>query len=331
MLVSIVVPAYNAEKTIARCLQACLAQTHAELEVLVVDDGSTDGTAGIVRSFPVHYVPQQNRGPAAARNLGARGASGDILAFTDADCVPRPDWIERLLGGFKDRIVAVGGTYGIVNPEHVLARVVHAEILARHERFGDTVDFLGSFNVAYRKIPFLSVGGFDESFRAASAEDNDLAYRMSDYGGELAFIPNAIVDHHHPEKLLPYLRTQMRHGYWRVKLYLKHPARAEGDKYAGRGELAAPPLACFSLITIPWLIFAALINGVLAIYPIVLAIYVLLIYTFLTRRTRKSVTAKLSARDALYFRAMTFLRDIARGFGLLRGAWSFVLMRKGTA
>lgn len=328
VLVSIIIPAYNAERTLGACLQACLAQTHAETEVIVVDDGSSDGTASIAKSFSVHYLHQTNRGPSAARNLGARGANGEILAYTDSDCVPEPDWIEQLLKGFKEKTVAVGGTYGIANPSSMLSRIVHAEIVARHERFGDTVDFLGSFNVAYKKIPFLAIGGFDESFRIASAEDNDLAYRLQDYGGELGFNRDAVVAHHHPERLLPYLRTQLRHGIWRMKLYVKHPNRAEGDKYAGRGELAAPPLTMLMSL-MPLMFLLALPNGgLLAIIPAILVLYLYGIYWYLTRKTRKRVTAKLTTKEALAFHGMAVLRDFARGIGLLRGVWTFMVFRR---
>ena len=106
------------------------------------------------------------------------------------------------------------------------------------------MDFLGSFNVAYRKAAFEAVGGFDASFPCASGEDNDLAYRLQDVGGRLRFTREAVVAHHHPTRLWPYLRTQARHGYWRMKLYAKHIGRARrGDQYAGMADLAAPPLA----------------------------------------------------------------------------------------
>ena len=94
MLVSIIIPAYNSEKTLAICLAACLNQSGPDTEVIVVDDGSTDGTARIAQTFPVHYIHQENCGPAAARNRGAQAASGGVIAFTDADCVPERVWID---------------------------------------------------------------------------------------------------------------------------------------------------------------------------------------------------------------------------------------------
>ena len=122
--------------------------------------------------------------------------------------------------------------------------MVHEEIAVRHGQFGAEVDFLGSFNVAYRKEAFDAAGGFDDSFTRASGEDNDLAYRLRGAGNVLRFAKDAVVAHYHPECLWPYLRTQARHGYWRMKLYAKHPGRARsGDQYAGPADLAGPPLS----------------------------------------------------------------------------------------
>ncbi len=216
MLVSIIIPTYNAEATLDQCLKACLAQTYLDTEVILVDDGSTDATPRIAQSFAVHYLHQENAGPAVARNHGARTAKGEIIVYTDSDCVPETGWIDALVTEFEDGVTAVGGTYGIANPKSRLARIVHEEIMLRHSRFDKEVDFLGSFNVAYRKKDFDALGGFDESFRIASGEDNDLAYRLHDAGGQLLFTKEARVAHVHPTRLLPYLRTQQRHGNWRM-------------------------------------------------------------------------------------------------------------------
>jgi glycosyltransferase involved in cell wall biosynthesis len=87
-LVSVIIPAYNAERYLIEALDSVRAQGHRPLEVIMVDDGSTDGTAGVVAQYPdVRYVYQANRGPAAARNAGLRLAQGDLIAFLDADDV----------------------------------------------------------------------------------------------------------------------------------------------------------------------------------------------------------------------------------------------------
>lgn len=246
MLVSIIIPARNASATIAACIQACLKQRHTPTEIIVVNDGSKDNTADIARDLGVKVIDQGRKGPAAARNAGAQEAKGKIVAFTDADCVPEPIWIDRLVVRFDDQTVGVGGTYGIANPESWLSRMIHAEILFRHARFGDRVDYLGSFNVAYRRDVFLGSGGFNEDFKHASGEDNDLAYRLSKRG-PLRFAREAVVKHHHPSRVWNYLRSQGRHGFWRMKLLAIHGAGKSGDQYATRGELVNMVIASLLL------------------------------------------------------------------------------------
>ena len=331
MTFSVVIPAYNAESKLGECLKACLMQRGFAPEVIVVDDGSTDDTARIAGTFPVHYIAGEHRGPAAARNLGARSAKGDIIVFTDADCVPESDWLERLAVKFEEGVVAVGGTYAIANPDSRLARMIQGEIAMRHSGFGDEVDFLGSYNLAVRREAFESVGGFDETYTMASGEDNDLSYRLGETGGKLRFAKDARVAHYHPTRLGRYLKTQLWHGFWRVKLYADHRKRLKkGDRYAGRGDLLAPglilmlgfmfvcALPVMSLsrdIRAGW---AAALVGVFALY--------------LMCRARQGVWALRLARQhhdlrMISFMDMVLLRDVARGIGMILGIWVHLVWR----
>ena len=322
-LVSIVVPAHNAATTLESCITACLHQTYLKKELIVVDDGSTDATARIAESFPVRFVRQERKGPAAARNAGALHAQGAYLAYTDSDCIPRPDWIERLMAGFADGVVAVGGTYGIANPQSLLARLIHEEIMVRHDRFGDEVDFLGSFNVAYRKSAFEEAGRFDEDFTAASGEDNDLAYRLADAGGRLRFVRNAVVDHHHPHRLVPYLRSQMRHGYWRMRMYAKHPQRSGGDRYAGLADLLAPAVAGLVAVLLALGVASAFPKGVMLATLLLCALLVAMRVSMPWRMTRRSGDPRM-----LLFAPVMLLRDGARAAGMIRGIWTFLILRR---
>lgn len=331
MRASIIIPAYNAEKTLAACLNACLAQDYPDTEVIVVDDGSTDATAEIAHGFTgIRVHSMQNGGPAKARNIGAQEATGALLVYTDSDCVPQPDWLTCLTAPFKDNVVAVGGTYACANPESRLARVIQAEIAARHQQFGAEVDFLGSFNVAYRADAFRDAGGFDENYRHASGEDNDLAYRLQDRGGTLRFTAAAVVAHYHPARILPYLRTQARHGYWRMKLYRDHPQRAQGDQYAGWPDLLAPPFGLLLLCTMPpllalWGAQPALAGGATAGFAGAALAYVAL-HIPIAWRLRQ----ELGEADLLYFGFIASLRDIARAVGLLHGVWHFRILGRRT-
>jgi glycosyltransferase involved in cell wall biosynthesis len=333
VLVSIIIPAHNAKATLAECLGACLDQTYPDTEVIVVDDGSTDDTAAIADTFPVQCIQQAQAGPAAARNRGVADAKGDIVVLVDSDCVPETDWIERLIEGFEDGVAAVGGVYTNARKDNALARMVHEEIAARHDTFGDEVDFLGSFNVAYRKEAFDAVGGFDESFTAASGEDNDLAYRLADQGGRLRFARTARVAHYHPTRLWPYLRTQARHGFWRVKLYVKHPKRASGDRYAGLFDLLAPPWALAVLGAMVLWLGALPVRNALP-WPWmcdVLAAAVLLPYCALRCILPLRLWKRSGNPRMLEFVLVAALRDGARAVGMVRGFWHFKLRGKETA
>ena len=328
---SVVIPVFNGACTLAECLTACLAQSYSDFDVIVVDDGSTDETARVAKTFDVHYLHQDNAGPATARNRGARAARGDIVAFTDSDCIPETNWIDSLVAGFDEDTVAVGGGYGIANKTSLLARMIHEEISLRHDRYGDEVDFLGSFNVAYRRDVFEEVGGFDESFPVASAEDNDLAYRLLDGDGTLRFVRGARVAHYHPAKLVQYLKTQMMHGYWRMKLYAKHPKRAQtGDRYAGLTDFAAPPLSLLLFVGLALLALSLVVPG-LASWGLGIALPVGLVYGL----TRAGLPIRMMRRSgdplmALFFPVLV-LRDLARAAGMLRGIWTFILMKRGAA
>jgi len=325
---SVVIPAHNAEATLAACIEGCLRQSEPACEVIVVDDGSTDATGRVAQAFAVHYVRQENRGPAAARNRGAQEARGDVIAFTDADCVPEDRWLAGLAAGFDEAVVAVGGAYGIANPGHWLARMVHEEIAARHAHLEGDVDFLGSFNVAYRKAPFEAVGGFDASFRSASGEDNDLAYRLQDVGGRLRFTREAVVAHHHPTRLWPYLRTQARHGYWRMKLYAKHIGRARrGDQYAGMADLAAPPLALLVVALLGGVAVSALWHVGWPATAVALASASVL-YVGLRVRMPLEMVRRSGDPGMALFLGVAALRDVARGLGMVAGMGRFFMMHR---
>jgi glycosyltransferase involved in cell wall biosynthesis len=235
---SIVIPAFNSEKTIFACLSACVGQAS---EIIVVDDGSTDATPDIVKTFPVTLLRQKTKGPAAARNAGWRKASGEIIFFTDSDCVPEAGWVGKLLTLLaQTNADAAGGGYSY-SGNSPLGKWIHAEIRARHARMKGTVNFLGSFNLAVRRKTLERVHGFDEGYRKPSAEDNDLCYRLKKTGCRLVFDPGITVDHLHPWGVRRYLKVQMRHGFWRAKLYLGHPEMARGDAYAKGLSFIFPP------------------------------------------------------------------------------------------
>lgn len=319
--VSVVIPAYNCSKYVDAGLRACASQSWSkeDLEIIIVDDGSTDNSAEIMKKHPVRYIYQDNSGPAAARNAGWKVASGEIVCFTDSDCVPEEEWVEKIVAKYtSDDIGGVGGSYEIANKESLLAECIHDEIIQKHAATPAETDFLGSFNVSYRKRVLEEVGGFDESFRQASGEDNDLAYRVKKAGYRLIFDKEIKVAHYHQSSLVKYLKEQCRHGYWRMKLYRIHPDRTKGDSYAGLSDFAQPPLAMA--------VVGALVASVFY-KPLLLAAFS---FVLLLVALQLPVTLRAVARNRrlshLYFLPVLFLRAFARGIGMIKGVLRFFLL-----
>ena len=220
--ISVVVPTHNRKERLRRCLRALMAQDYPAYEVIVVDDGSTDGTDEMVRQeFPqVHYLRQEHRGPAAARNRGIRAARGEIVAFTDDDCEPPPEWLRSLWEGFQHYPEA-GAVGGIQEPT---AHALSQNLLARYESFvtyriygvgeravvGSPAPG-GTNNLAVPKYLLERLGGFDETFPVAAGEDADLLYRIADLGYKTVCLPNKVV-HHHTYTWRAFVRQQVQRG-----------------------------------------------------------------------------------------------------------------------
>ncbi|HLF28879.1 MAG TPA: glycosyltransferase [Anaerolineae bacterium] len=234
MKFSIVIPTYNRSETLRQTLIAVTRQDYAECEVLVVDDGSTDGTAEIVaREFPaVRLIRQSNRGPAAARNAGVRAAVGDIIAFTDDDCLPPLDWLTRLAEGYA-RYPQVAGVGGYLEaPEYVLRDSILAQYersIGRDEYGARDAEVLAGFacpaggtnNMSYCRDVLEQVGGFDETFPYAAGEDADLKWRICQTGAQLLYLPIKVV-HLQVYSLTSFRRQAYMRGKGRVCFDAKH-------------------------------------------------------------------------------------------------------------
>lgn len=233
--VSVIVPVYDGAKTLPACLTALRQQTVGpqQYEVIVVDDGSTDGSADIALRLGARVIRQPHRGAAAARNAGIAAARGEIVLFTDADCVPTADWIAQMTQPLADPAVdGVRGTYRTTQG-NLIARFVQLEYADRYDRAmsHETIDFVDTYAAAYRRNVLLAAGGFDERFPGAAVEDVELSYRLTTRGHRLVFNPHAIVYHAHPATLWHYLRRKAMYGYWRVPVYARYPDKTAGDTH----------------------------------------------------------------------------------------------------
>ena len=323
MAVSLVIPGRNASQTVRQCLNAVILLLDADglEEIVFVDDGSTDDTAEIVGEYPVRLIQGPGGGPGAARNLGWRAATGDLIWFIDSDCVAEPDALERLLPHLDDpKVGGVGGSYGNMRSDSLLACLIHEEIVERHRSMPTRVNFLATFNVLYRRSILENLDGFDERF--LKGQDAELSWRVLAAGYELGFELNSRVKHFHAARWRSYLRTQRQQGYWRVSLHLTHRGHATGDSYSGVVDHAQPLLAMLLLAAVP----ATLIPQLRPYSCGVCTGLILLLLVAQAPMTWRLVRRTGQVRY-LAFAAMSFARAFWRGVGMTAGV--LVSLRTG--
>ena len=319
--VTLVIPGRNAAGTVDACLDAVVPLLDLGFlhEIIFVDDGSTDDTASRVEQFPVRRIAGTGQGPGAARNLGWRAATTPLIWFIDSDCVSEPHALELLLQLQADSpYVGVGGSYGNMRPESLLACLIHEEIVERHRTMPEEVNFLATFNVLYSREMLEKVGGFDERF--IMAQDAELAFRIRQAGGRLGFDARSKVKHFHPNRLKAYLRTQAKQGYWRAWLYMEYPNRMAGDSYSGIADHLQPVLALASLALLP-LAGTTFAGGALGLCLVALGLTQLPMTLAIVSRTGQA--------RYFWFAAMSFARSFTRGLGLAYGTLSALASRSG--
>ncbi len=235
-MISVVIPAYNAAETLGSCLDALLAQVPAcpqPVEVIVVDDGSSDGTAAVARTCGVTVIEQVNQGPAAARNAGVQHAAGEIVLFTDSDCVPAPGWLQAMSDALAcPEVVGAKGAY-LTRQRALVARFVQIEYEDRYDRMRrtPTIDFIDTYSAGYRRDVFLENHGFDTIFATASVEDQEFSFRLAQKGYRLVFVPAARVFHQHDKTLREYFRRKFYIGYYKALLTRWLPERLVRDSH----------------------------------------------------------------------------------------------------
>jgi GT2 family glycosyltransferase len=254
--VSVVVAAYNAERTLKICLDSLQRLNYANYEVIVVDDGSTDTTAQIAREYPTfrYFRHQTNLGLSLARDTGISAAEGDIIAFTDADCRADEDWLYYMVGALCENEFAGMGGPNLLPPDDslVAAAVMVSPGGPAHVMLTDRqAEHIPGCNMAFWRDALLEIGGFDPVFRRAG-DDVDLCWRLQQAGYKIGFCPSAFVWHYRRSTVQAYLKQQHGYGEAEAMLVRKHPEYFNylgGSLWRGRiytaskfGVLVRPPI-----------------------------------------------------------------------------------------
>ena len=234
---TVVVAAYNAASTLGECLSSLRELNYPDYETIVIDDGSTDSTSEIANQAGVRAIRVEHNGLAAARNAGVDAASGEVVAFIDADARADRDWLYHLVETItrRDAAAAAGPNFAPDPQSARAAAMAAAPGLPREVRAGDDrLAQLCGCNMAITKAALLKVGGFDPMFTSAG-DDVDLSWRLAASDETLAYAPGAVVIHERRATLAAYLRQQRGYGAGEGLLFRKYPLRnADQDgMYAG--------------------------------------------------------------------------------------------------
>ncbi len=254
-MISIVIPVRNGARALEACLRAACRAALPDNEVVVVDDGSADESASIAARHPCRLVRlERPRGASAARNAGAAAARGDILFFTDADCVLGPDTLSRAraaLDAAGPRSV-VGGTYETRPFDPGFFPAFQAVFVNYHEtRRPDNPDYVATHAMAIRAVDFRESGGFDERFLPI-LEDVEFCHRLRRAGFRLRMDPLVLVRHSFGFGLTGSLRNAAR----KVRYWARYSLRNR-DLFADSGTASRGLKTAGALAGLCWICVAA--------------------------------------------------------------------------
>lgn len=259
--ISVVIPVYNDNIRLQRCIASFLNGVSKPLEIIVVDDGSD--IAPTYEHQLVKIISQPNQGPAAARNKGAEAARSDFIYFTDADCWSEEDTLSKLQKFLcqNPKSPGIAGPYKLNTAKDFISTYSDIDLLNRYGNiFNNQVFVHGTYNLLLKKSLFKSINGFDKSFPRASGEDFDLVSRYTSKFGGLDYLPDLQINTEHEARIFKYLKKQYFRGFDRIFFYQKNPPKKIQDYYTS----ALDPLSGISLLC---LIITPLIPVALA-FPI---------------------------------------------------------------
>jgi glycosyltransferase involved in cell wall biosynthesis len=281
--VSVVVPTKNSRGRIVACLRSLFAQSFGDFEVIVVDGHSVDDTVSLASGFPVRILFEEGGTRACACNVGVAAARGEIVAFTDDDCVVPVDWLQRIVENFNDSAVQIVGGPPLTPPDSTLIEKAFGALYT-HILPVTTIDYGGEkkvtgCNSAYRRNTVLAVGGFNEALVAA--EETELHHRIYNKGGKIAFDPKLAVYHYRRTNFKSFYRQFYRNGSGKGSMLRQHPGAFK----------ISDAVAYSPFVYIPLLLIIALFTPVIALNLFMITI-VLLTAAFLGASVYANIKAK---------------------------------------
>lgn len=337
--VSIIVPVFNRENMIGKCIESLLEVDYPSYDIIVVDNGSIDRTLEIVEQYPVTLIKCEQRGSYEARNKGVEKASGEIIAFTDSDCVVEKNWLKALIANYThDSVGGVCGEIYSVKPNSVIETFCDAigvnsiklinriegnrcELRKDQNRFL-SADFVTA-NCSVRRTVFEDIGGFDTDFK--SGGDIGFGWSILKAGYKLIYEPDAIVLHKHRTSLWSLIGLFFKYGKDQPLLLKKH---YDGRSYIrvksylwGQYEWGCR-LPIPSLIDIDFCTLLILSVALTALIPFFLFVALGILFFILSGTLREALPLIRETHDLKWFILFPILhlvRDYSFIFGRIYG------------
>lgn len=321
--ISIIIPTYNRKDLLKKCMISLANQTYPKdrFEVIIVDDGSTDGTEKIITNYinilKVKYLKEKNQGPAIARNRGSTVAKGEIIGFLDDDVVVNKHWIENVIKYFEQH--DIGGVEGKVlayknDPITPFTHVVENLSGSRYL----------TCNIFYRKRIFEEVGGFDEKFTHPSIphirEDTDIALSVLGKGYKILFAPDVIAYHPTFRRKPTFHFKFSKYGYFEPLLYKKHKTIMKNHKRFGidRKTIIAIPYYYYGYYLALLLAFISIFTDISYFYA--LGAFSLSYITTIYARCRRRY---VSIKDLLALGLIYTIVPYSRVYYIIKGCIKF--------
>ena len=325
--ISVIIPAYDEEKRIANAIEAVLEQNYPKdkMEIIVVDDCSTDKTREVVSKYPVKLIHHdKNRGDSAARNTGTKNAVGEIIATTDADDKVDKNWLINMAKHYNDANVGsvIGSSHIAFNDENWQQRII-AEfsigvrgsdaIKSIYDAKGKVSSNTGmGSNQSFRKNVFDEIGGYDMGLTGGM--DQDIVWRIEKAGYKVAFEPNSVVYIFPRDNFKKYIKQKYSRGKYNGIIYFKHPTKIT---FRSLFQMLYIPLMTVILI------LEVLFNIRLFMY-LVMIVLVLPLGYYLIRMLKNWQYLKKTT-DLIFILIIGYMGFIVQSIGIFMGFFDYVI------
>ena len=313
--ITIIIPVYNAEKTLRKCLDSIKAQDYKNYDIILVDDCSTDSSARIIQEYGCKIIKlKQRSGAGRARNVGAQQALTKYLAFTDSDCIFPRSWLSRIMDDFKKtRAEFICDGYSGSVGDTFLEKYAFYELFIRRKNIQNPITSFPSNNFACYREMFLKEKGFPE-LKSYVAEDLEFSLEMG-RKYKIFWDKKLGIKHHFHKGIKKYLKQQYKFARDTIYLYLRKPHLKKIDTYQDeKNKFVIFYTILLELNIIMWFFYPPMGYFI----PLILLIIFMLDFNLIRFIFNKEGFA-LSVKSI----AIIILRNISWTFGMIRGVFRF--------